>query len=171
MPISLSLADVLPDGLEERVRSEGTFGDDVVVQFLCNTGPGGEHDPNASPDDRVRPSHAAFHGRIFEMGEAPVPPLDYGCRCAIRYMARPKTQAAKVLSESTDEDAITPVLATKDWLEDNVKDWRHAAEEAKGQPAIKTMTIVREALKTMGVPQPQSIAEMVVDVLRAGEAK
>lgn len=150
---------------------KGTLTDDVMVQFICNTGPGGEHDPNAAPDDRVRPSHAAFHGRIFRAQEAPVPPLDYGCRCAVRLVAVEDTPAAEVLDETTDEDPVTPPEATLDWLEDNVKDWRHAASEAKHAPASKSIVKVQDALKDQGVAQSRSIAEMIVDVLRSGVLK
>lgn len=47
-------------------------------------------------DDRVRPSHRALHGTVWRVGDpsAPVPPLDYGCRCFIRYVAPPGSQAA-----------------------------------------------------------------------------
>ena len=50
-------------------------------------------------DDKVRPAHAALDGSVWRVGDpnAPVPPLDYGCRCSIRYVARPGSEAAKVL--------------------------------------------------------------------------
>lgn len=50
-------------------------------------------------DDKVRPEHAALHGSVWRVGDpaAPVPPIDYGCRCGMRYVAPPGSPAAKLL--------------------------------------------------------------------------
>ena len=54
-------------------------------------------------DDRVRPSHRALNGTTWRAGDpnAPVPPLDYGCRCYVRYVGAPGTPAADVLPPAT----------------------------------------------------------------------
>jgi hypothetical protein len=53
-------------------------------------------------DGRVRPEHRALHGKIFRFDDpnAPIPPLDYGCRCGIEYVAQPGSAAAEILPEA-----------------------------------------------------------------------
>ena len=66
----------------------GAFdGDDVWFMF------------RTQDDDRVRPEHEALDGTVWRVGDpaAPVPPLDYGCRCFMEYVARPGSEAAAVL--------------------------------------------------------------------------
>ncbi len=160
MPVEFSFGELT--GVFNKTKA---LGNDVVAQFICNTGDDGEHDPDASPDDRVRPSHAAFHGMIFELGTCPVPPLDYGCRCAIRYVARPDTPAADVIDETSDEEAITPEQATEKWLEENVDDWKKVAKAAKdSDDPVSTAT---DKAKDLDIPQARSVAEMIVDWLFA----
>lgn len=165
MPVSFSLAS-LPKAVIASAR-KGTLTDDVLVQFLCNTGPGGQHDPDAAPDDRVRPSHAAFHGRIFKLSEAPVPPLDYGCRCAIRYIAREDTPAAEVLDETTDEEPVKPEVATAQWLDENVEGWRGVAKQVKESSPKDAIQAAVGAARDADIEQPRAIAEMIIDVIRS----
>jgi hypothetical protein len=62
-------------------------GDEVWFEFVTQE------------DDKVRPEHAALHGSVWRVGDpaAPVPPIDYGCRCGMRYVAPPGSPAAKLL--------------------------------------------------------------------------
>ena len=48
-------------------------------------------------DERVRASHAALHGTVWELDDPnrPVPPLDYGCRCTVEYVAADDDTAQK----------------------------------------------------------------------------
>ncbi len=110
----------------------------VMIQFICNTNAGHvEHDPDKPPDDKVRPSHAALHGRLFTLDTAPIPPLSYNCRCAIRYLAVPKTDAAKVLDTAPikEKPETSVVPAFKEYLDDAHPKWREVAQAAaKAQP-------------------------------------
>jgi SPP1 gp7 family putative phage head morphogenesis protein len=37
-------------------------------------------------DARTRPEHRALNGMIFRVGEGPIPPIDYNCRCTSIYL-------------------------------------------------------------------------------------
>lgn len=37
-------------------------------------------------DSRTRPEHAALNGTIYNVGEGPLPPIDYNCRCTAIYL-------------------------------------------------------------------------------------
>jgi hypothetical protein len=83
-------------------------GDEVWFEFVTQE------------DDRVRPMHAALHGSVWRVGDpaAPVPPIDYGCRCGMRYVAPPGSPAAKVLPvakavPATHADAFRAWLAAR----------------------------------------------------------
>lgn len=41
---------------------------------------------SAIRDSRTRPDHRDLDGRIFRVGEGPVPPIDYNCRCTAIYI-------------------------------------------------------------------------------------
>ena len=56
---------------------------------------------NAILDARTRPTHRELNGRIFRVGEGPVPPIDYNCRCTAQYLH----------SLEVDREGITP----EDW--------------------------------------------------------
>jgi hypothetical protein len=159
----------IPEDLLKQVKKKGVLdSDQVYVQYLCQTGEDGEHDPDEEPDDRVRPSHAAFHGQIFKIEDAPIPPLDYGCRCAIRYVAAPDSVAAEVLEHEADADPTTPVEATEEWLDKNVEDWEKLQDLAEQLPPKDAIAKVTEAAKKKGIEQPRQIAEMIVDVSNKG---
>ncbi len=51
-------------------------------------------------DDRTRPLHRELNGRYFRIGEGPIPPIDYNCRCTAQYM-------------HTSE--LTPDMKPEDW--------------------------------------------------------
>ena len=82
MPISAPLSGLpIDDPTRQEAEAQGVLDADAVfVQLVCQTGPG-EHDPNGTPDDRVRPSHAALHGTVWRLDDprAPIPPMDFGC--------------------------------------------------------------------------------------------
>lgn len=87
-------------------------------------------------DDRVRPSHRALHGTVWRVGDpaAPVPPMDYGCRCMIEYVAAPDTPAAAVLPPA-EAVPVTPAEAYGSYLDDAMPDWKAVAKQvAKAQP-------------------------------------
>jgi hypothetical protein len=167
MPAELVLSDlfksVVADAAKAVDAAGGALGDDVYVQFICSTENG--FDPDSPPDDRVRASHAAFHGQIFRLADAPVPPLDYGCRCAIRYVAKPDTKAAEVLDETASEDPTTPIEATEAWLEEFVPQWRTLSRSAAAATKKEAITSATLKAKELGISDPRMIAEMVVDVL------
>ncbi len=167
MPIEFKV----PENLVAQIQSTGALDSDQVwVQYLCQTGPGGDHDPEQDPDEFVRPSHAAYHGQVFRLEDAPIPPLDYGCRCAIHYVAAPGTPAAEVMADTATEDPTTAKVATKDWLKDHVGDsdldkLMRVANKTRPRDAIGA---VQAKAKELGVAKPRAIAEMVVDVAKGG---
>ena len=166
MPAELVISDLFKTTVDDAKKIDdagGALGDDVYVQFICSTENG--YDPDSPPDDRVRASHAAFHGQVFSLANAPVPPLDYGCRCAIRYVAKPDTKAAEVLNETASEEPTTPILATETWLEDNVPEWKTLSRSAAAATKKEAVTAATLKAKQLGVSDPRMIAEMVVDVL------
>ncbi len=165
MPIELKLSPELTKSLDGGALD----GDEVWVEFLCQTDENGEHDPNEPPDDKVRPSHAAFHGQLFPVGEAPVPPLDYGCRCAIRYVAKPNSEAAAVLQvEAPRDETTTPKDATTGWLDKNVPNWGQLKEVAESSTPSEAIGNVQAKAKELGIEKPRAIAEMVVDSGKPG---
>ena len=166
MPAELSIAGFTLSASDKEALAEGTLSDDVLVQFVCQTGPG-EHDPNEPPDDRVRPSHAAFHGKVFSLQDAPVPPLDYGCRCAIRYVAKPGTVAAQILPDVAPSEPTTPADATEKWLKDNVPELDTVKRAANAATVRDSLSAATTRAKKIGISNPRTIAEMVVDILTA----
>lgn len=165
MPADIDLSGFGLSKKDKADVSAGVLTDDVYVQFICTTESG--HDPSEPPDDRVRPSHAAFHGKVFKLSDAPVPPLDYGCRCAIRYVAAPDSPAAEVL-DVTPQIPTTPAEATEDWLIANVPELdtlKRSAAAAKTKDALSTVAV---KAKKIGVAEPRSIAQMVIDMLNGG---
>lgn len=160
MPIEFKV----PADLAKTLAKGALDGGEVWVQYLCQTGPDGQHDPDQPPDDKVRPSHAALHGQIFQLGEAPVPPLDYGCRCAIRYVAKPNSPAAEVLEVEADGEPTTAKAATTEWLEENVKGLDKLQAIAQKATPADAIGLVQAKAKELGIQQPRAIAEMVVDV-------
>lgn len=111
----------------------------VMIQFVCSTdGDGVEHDPAKEPDERVRPEHAALHGTVWRIDDAnaPVPPLDYGCRCAIRYVAKPGSYAAAAggLPEAPSEPVESPSDAYRTWLDKNAPGWQEVADTMAKAP-------------------------------------
>ena len=48
-------------------------------------------------DEKVRPSHAALHGTVWDADDpnAPVPPLGFGCRCKLEFRAKSKSVSSR----------------------------------------------------------------------------
>lgn len=165
MPAEIDFSGFSLSKEDKAAMANGVLGDDVYVQFICSTDDG--HNPESEPDDRVRPSHAAFHGKIFRMSDAPVPPLDYGCRCAIRYVAAPGTLSAQLI-DPAPAAPTTPAEATEEWLKENVNELdtlKRSAAAAKTKDALSTVAL---KAKKLGVPAPRTIAQMVIDMLNGG---
>jgi SPP1 gp7 family putative phage head morphogenesis protein len=40
----------------------------------------------AIKDNRTRASHLELNEKLFKVGEGPIPPIDYGCRCTAQYV-------------------------------------------------------------------------------------
>jgi hypothetical protein len=166
MPITWDLGGLPEDDpAVQATRAHGGAldADQVVIRFLCSTNESGtEHDPQAAPDPSVRPEHAAFHNTVWRLDDpaAPIPPLDWGCRCAIRYEARPETPAAAVIKTTTSEPATAdPKRLLRTWLDKNVEGWqavKDAAEagepqraEARAFAAAKNLGISREVARVI----------------------
>lgn len=138
----------------------------VYWQFLCTTD-GGGHDPDGEPDDRVRPEHAALHGTVWRLDDpfAPVPPCDWGCRCAMRHCAPPGTIAARVTQ--TPVEAIPATLGDHyaAWLTKHRPGWEVIAKAAKAVPAVKRIEVATALCKAAGMENPTSTAGMIVSTL------
>lgn len=137
--------------------------DQVYFQFVCSTG-GGAHDPNGSPDDHVRPEHAALHATVWRLDDpgAPIPPLSYGCRCAMRYVAKPNTTAARVLEEAPAAPEVDQKAPTRRYLEEHAPEWQQVAEAAAEAPPAQAVAQSYEAAKSLGYTR--DIARMALDV-------
>ncbi len=154
MPVSISLEGMPLD-------QDGALDpDQVMLQFICNTGGDvPEHDPEKPPDERVRPSHAALHGRLFTLDAmAPFPPLSYGCRCSMAYVAKERTMASRVLdvaSAAIPEATVTPAFAA--WLAKNAPGWEKiaeaAAKAAPGQEAAEAYLVAKRLGYTREIAQ------------------
>lgn len=157
MPIEIRMDEVL-EGFD--TESGALDPEQVYVQFLCTTASG--HDPDEQPDDHVRPAHAALHGRVFRLDAgAPIPPLDYGCRCAIRYVAKPGTMAERALdvtAPSEPEDSVIP--AQQEWLDANAEGWRQVAKAASEAPPQERAGVAYKTAKRLGFTR--DIAQLAI---------
>ena len=94
---------------------------------------------SAIKDDRTRPQHLALNGNIYRVGEGPLPPIDYNCRCTAIYLHVSEVDAkglqplewqgdsgfVKFTSQQSWEDwkaskadALTPDV--QGWIQDNL---------------------------------------------------
>lgn len=162
MSADIDIASIGLSASQKKDLSGGTLSEDVYVQFICSTENG--YDPESDPDDRVRPSHSAFHGRVFKLRDAPVPPLDYGCRCCVRYVAAPGTAAGKMITEA-DSEPVTPAEATSDWLKKNVPEFETLKKSAAASTKRDALSVVATRAKKIGVAEPRSIASMIIDLM------
>lgn len=46
---------------------------------------------SAIRDQHTRPAHWDFNGTIWQMGDGPIPPIDYNCRCSAIYLHKTET--------------------------------------------------------------------------------
>ena len=162
--VSIDLNRLRKD-IDEAEDTGGAFNpDQVYFQFICTTNDAtGAHDPHASPAPHVRPAHAALHGTVWRLDDprAPIPPLDYGCRCAMSYCAAPKTLAARALPEAPQEPETSPAAPAKRWLKANVDGWEDMAKDA-------SMDLARlvDILKGKSVADARDVAALIISVLR-----
>lgn len=138
--------------------------DQVYFQFVCSTG-GGGHDPNGSPDERVRPEHACLHGTVWRLDDpgAPIPPLSFGCRCAMRYVAKPSTPAARVLDEAPAAPETSQKAPARRYLEEHAPEWQQVAKAAADAPPAQAVAQSYETAKSLGYSR--DIARMALDVV------
>lgn len=94
---------------------------------------------SAIRDDRTRPSHLALNGNIYRVGEGPVPPIDYNCRCTANYLHISEVEAKGLQPlewqgdsgfvrftsrqswedwKASKADALTPDVQA--WIQDNM---------------------------------------------------
>ncbi len=113
------LEDALTKGESDSIANGGLDGDQVWYEYLTQE------------DDRVRPSHEALHGTLWRVDDsmAPTPPIDWGCRCFIRYVAAPKSLAAKVLPEASGK-LSDRIIAYAIYLNSHIDGWEKISSEA-----------------------------------------
>jgi SPP1 gp7 family putative phage head morphogenesis protein len=74
---------------------------------------------SAIKDFRTRPEHLALDGSIYKVGEGPVPPIDYNCRCTAIYLhvSQVESQGLKPLDWEGDPDFVrfTSRRAWENW--------------------------------------------------------
>lgn len=63
---------------------------------------------SAIKDSRTRPEHLALDGSIYRVGEGPVPPIDYNCRCTAIYLhtSQVEKQGLEALDWEGDPDFV-----------------------------------------------------------------
>ena len=166
--ISLSFSiddlELRPDQLDAAAERGALDAEQVFFQYICTT-EGGGHDPEEEPDEKVRDSHRALHGTVWRIDDplAPVPPIGFGCRCGMRYVGAPGSDAAAVLGDPAPEDPTTLALAFGKWLGANVVKWKKYADLAKDKPPADRLGAVYLALKEDGVGgDGREIARMIV---------
>jgi len=76
---------------------------------------------SAIKDSRTRPEHLALDGSIYRVGEGPVPPIDYNCRCTAIYLhiSQFEREELKVLQWEEDPGFVrfTSRKAWEKWKE------------------------------------------------------
>ncbi len=154
--VSDLVASLTGDELKAIESGEVLNGESVWYQFLTQQ------------DSRVRDSHAALHGTYWRTDdvEAPTPPLDYNCRCFIRYCAAPDSPAAEMLPEATGE-LTTQAAAYESYLTDNYEGWEPIAKAAKTLAATDRMAFLTRQLEAAGVAGNvvKDVAFMILSVL------
>lgn len=160
MPITASL----PEDEKAVIDRGGPLdANQVYFEFVCSTG-GGGHDPHLPPDDRVRPEHACLHGTVWRLDDpgAPIPPLSYGCRCAMRYVAKPGTTASRVLDDASGAPETSQKAPAQRYLDENAPAWEDIAKAAAKAPPAQAVAVSYDVAKELGYSR--DIARMALDV-------
>lgn len=124
-------------------------------------------------DDRVRPSHAALEGTVWRVGDphAPVPPLDYGCRCYSTMCAPEDSPLAKKLpAPPADEEITTAAAHYADYLDGAVPSWSTQwAKKWSKLPSKDQLNVIWNDLKAKGIDSTtaKQYATMIIDAGRA----
>ena len=163
MSFSVGDLSLSQDQLDAIKNGQSVDPDEMYFQYLCTTGDG-SHDPDGAPDDRVRPSHAALHGTIWRVDDptAPVPPIDFGCRCGMRYVAAPNTTLSKLVDPVKKELQTLPENFSG-WLDQNVKNWRDIARKIEKKPPADRLGLTYlELQKQGGKGDLRDIARMIL---------
>lgn len=129
-------------------------------------------------DDRVRPSHRALHGTVWRAGDpnAPVPPLAWGCRCTLRYVAPPGSRAARkgLLPPSPQPTTDTVPAVYADYLKGRLPgfDLPAAVRLVKKLPPADQVGALVEALQKafpdLTAGQARDLARMAMQSRREG---
>ncbi len=171
MPLSVEIRGLEGSAAADQAMAKGVLDpEQVMVQFVCQT-EGGGHDPDLTPDENVRPHHAALHGTIWRIDDpmCPVPPLDYGCRCASRLVAQPGTIGARVLGpDATTEQApeVGVQKAFTAFLDQRVPQWKTIAQAIAKAPPAERLSKAYLAAKKIGAQHPRDVARMVFEVTK-----
>ncbi len=133
-------------------------GDDVWFEFLTQN------------DERVRPSHQALNGTLWKVDDpdAPCCPLDYGCRCFIRYCSNPNSKIASEILPEAEGELSNRVDAYKTYLSDNVDGWQNVAKEARTVGKGDRLQFIIDALVDADLAASsvaRDIAFMILSVL------
>lgn len=131
--INFSVSDLILSAEQAASAELGVLdAEQVYFQFICQTTDGG-HDPDGVPDDKVRPTHAALHGTVWRIDDpyAPIPPIDWGCRCAGRHVGKPESLAEKVFNAAAKTEPQPIGLHFGNWLDKAVPNWQRALDATK----------------------------------------
>lgn len=76
----------------------------------------------AIKDNRTRPLHRELDGRIFRVGEGPIPPIDYNCRCVAQYLHTTEVQNQGLVAQDWSGNPQVVRFNTRGAFESWVKD-------------------------------------------------
>ncbi len=157
--VVISTADLLAalDGPNEAALRQGVL-DDQQVLFTYHT----------QEDDAVRPSHAALNGTVWRVGDprAPIPPIDFGCRCFLSYGARKGAAAAKHLPV-IEAEPTTQADAWGSYLDDHVERWPTLLEQVAKLPLsdrLGSLALKIQAETGKALSDSRDLAKMALSV-------
>jgi hypothetical protein len=152
--LSQEQIDAIDDGA--LASTKGLF-----FQYVCST-IDGQHSADSFPDNRVRPSHAALHGTIWAVDDpnAPVPPIDWGCRCAMRYITTEDSPLADVMAQ-TNEEPNSMEFHFSEYLDREVNGWEDIYLSVKGRKKADQLGLLYEKVLQKGIKNPRDIARMI----------